>query len=52
MRRAEGTCIHCSKYVVREPDGTLVASDDGWATCGDFCEPNPEDHQLDDEEDD
>jgi len=50
MQRAEGTCIYCGRYVVRDEDGTLVADFTGLATCGDFYEPNPEDHQLDDEE--
>jgi len=52
MQSTEGYCTHCSKYVVREPDGTLVADFTGLATCGDFYDPNPQDHQLDDEEED
>jgi len=54
-RKSEGYCIHCSNYVVREWDGTLIAESTGLATCGDFYEPNPQDHalpQLDDEEED
>ena len=44
MHRTEGNCIHCGRYVVRDEDGTLIAESTGLATCGDFYEPNPEDH--------
>jgi len=50
MQRTEGNCIHCGRYVARDEDGTLIAEFTQLATCGDFYDPNPEDHQLDDEE--
>ena len=59
MHKQEGTCIHCSAYVVRVEDGTLTSllarspgvrityrTGEGPTTC-----PGGEPHQLDDDTD-
>jgi len=54
-QRAEGYCIHCGQEVAHNEDGELIAHRTLLATCGNFYDPNPQDHalpQLDDEEDD
>lgn len=51
MQRTEGTCFHCSEYVVRDWDGILVrVSGGGERDLADCLDG--EAHQLDDEEDD
>jgi len=47
MRRTEGNCIHCGRYVVREQDGTLVSDFTQMPICGSPEDDDP--HQLDDE---
>lgn len=49
MRRAEGTCIHCSEYVVRDESGVLVSTSAGGPDLTQCGAIEGSDHQLDDE---